>query len=188
MKLSRLIFTTILIFIFAACAKDELLDQSKNLPELKKAKVAILLKGEFKAVPDTESSLILIPIPDLDPNDPANYDHARMIVSGNCTHLGKIDSKKSFYVIDTYEMILEEEVPFLMQTGTGQLVAANGDSFEFTWWAKASLPTLDYIGGIEIMSGTGRFKGCSGVSAMTGKFDEANKTNRWTTSGTIEFN
>lgn len=188
MKLSRLIFTVTLIFIFAACAKDELFDQSKNLPELKKANVAIPLKGDFSAVPDMQSSLILIPIPGLDPEDPASYDHSRMIVSGTSTHLGKIDSEKSFYVIESFEMILEGEVPFLVQTGSGHLVAANGDSFNYTWWAKASLPTLDYIGGIEITSGTGKLEGCSGTADMIGKFDEPNKINYWTLEGTMKFN
>lgn len=185
MKLSRLILTVTMIFIFAACAKDEMLDQSNNL-KLKKAKVAIPFKGDFSAVPDMESSLWLLPIPGLDPEDPASYLHTRMIVSGNCTHLGNIDSEKSFYVFETYELIFEGEEPFLSLTGSGHLVGANGDSVDLTWWSKGSLLTIDYFGEMEITGGTGKFEGCSGSTDMKGIMDD--KTNTWTLEGTMEFN
>lgn len=188
MKLSHLILTVILIFIFASCAKDEIFDESKNLPELKKAKVAIPLKADLCAVPDMESSLILKPIPGLDPADPSSYITSRMIISGTGSHLGRVDSKESFCVVETFKMIFEGGVPFLYQIGIGHMVAANGDSYDYTWWVKASLPKLDYIGGVEITGGTGKFEGCSGSADMIGKFDEVNKTNCWTAEGTMEFN
>lgn len=85
-------------------------------------------------------------------------------------------------------MIFEEEVPFFYQTGTGHLVAANGDSYDYTRWAKASLPNLEYVGGIEIKGGTGKFEGVRGSADMVGEIDETNLTNCWTIDGTMEFN
>lgn len=65
MKISRLILVVTLIFIFAACAKDVMFNETANLPQLKKAKVAVPTKADLCAVPDMESSLILKPIPEL---------------------------------------------------------------------------------------------------------------------------
>jgi hypothetical protein len=187
MKLSHLIFIATFILIFAGCAKNDFFAEKENLPELRKAKVPIPFKAELCAVPDMESSLILKPIPGLDPTDPKSYVTSRMIISGTGTHLGRVVSEESFYRIEMFKMIFEAGVPFMYQTGVGHMVAANGDSYDYTWWAKASLPNLDYIGGIEVTSGTGKFKGCSGSADMTGKIDEVNLTNRWTAEGTMEF-
>lgn len=111
-----------------------------------------------------------------------------MIISGTGTHLGRLDAEKSFYEIQTFELIYEDDTPFFYQTGTGLMVAANGDSQSYTWWAKASLPNLDYVGKIEINGGTGKFEGCTGTVDMIGKIDQVSMTNCWTAEGTLEFN
>lgn len=78
-------------------------------------------------------------------------------------------------------------VPCFYQSDTGIIVAANGDSFQYTWWAKASLPDLNYIGGIELQGGTGKFKDCSGTLWMSGKFDEASRQNCWMIDGMMSL-
>jgi hypothetical protein len=175
------------IFLFAGCAKDEMFEEPANSLQLKRANVPTPLKVDLCAVPDMESSFILKPIPGLDPTDPNNYITSRMIISGNGTRLGKVNPEKSYYDVVVFELLMENNVPFLYQSGTGLLVGANGDSFSYNWWAKASLPTLDYVGGIELTEGTGKFEGCSGSGDMVGRFDEVNLINCWTSEGFIKF-
>lgn len=77
-----------------------------------------------------------------------------MIISGTCTHPGIIDSETSHYKVEAMQLLIETGHPFLMQPGTAKLTAANGDSFEFTCWAKISLPDRNYVREFEVIPGT----------------------------------
>ena len=182
-------FMTIMtvLFLFAGCAKDEMFNDNMNTPELKKAKVPVPMKVDLCASPDMNSELILSPIPGLDPNDPASYIVRKWIIGGNGTHLGKLNSEKSFYDVATFEFIIEDDNPYLIQTGNGFWVAANGDNINYEWRAKATLD-LHYTGEIEFQSGTGKFEGCSGTLYMVGSFDPVTFINCFTAEGYMEFN
>jgi hypothetical protein len=170
------------MLLFAGCAKDEMFETDSNSPDLKNAKVPIPMKADLCAVPDMTSDMIPFPgIPD-------KYVPSKMIISGNGTHIGKVNAEKSFYKIDVFEIIMEEGVPFLFQSGTGYISAANGDSFDYTWWAKASLPDMNYIGEIELQGGTGIFNGCSGTLDMSGKINTETLLNSFTVEGKMKFN
>ena len=186
--LAYLVF--IVLFLFAGCAKDEMLTENTTSTELKKAKVPIPMKLDLSGTPDMNSEFALNPIPGLDPNDPASYVTRRMIIGGNGTHLGKLNSNESFYAFETFEYIVENDIPYLSQTGIGFWVAANGDHINYTWWAKANalLPTLDFIGKIELQSGTGKFEGCSGTLDMAGAFDPVTFVNYYKVEGFMKFN
>ena len=180
-------FFVVVMLLFAGCAKDEMFFNHQNESELKKANVPIPMKADMCAVQDMTSELMLKPIPGIDPTDPGSYVTRRMIISGNGTHIGKVNMDKSYYDIDVFDLLIENGIPYFYQTGTGNIVAANGDSFQYNWWAKASLPDLNYIGGIELQSGTGKFKGCSGTLGMYGKIDESTLQNCWTVDGLMQF-
>ena len=142
------------------------------------------MKADLLAVPDMESDLILKP--GGNPNNPADYIASKMKISGNGTHVGLVNANESFYVIDEFTLIFEENVPLLYQVGTGHIVGANGDSFDYEWWAKATLD-LNYTGEIVLTGGTGKFEGCSGTLDMTGKIDPEKFTNKYSIDGMMEF-
>jgi len=163
-------FLAIGMFLFAGCAKDNAFNEGlegfdlKNAPS--RANVPIPFKAELCAVPDMGSESILLPIPGLDPSNPNSYCKKRMIIGGTGSHLGIVtDSGTSYYEVEDSEFMMEAGHPFLKQWGTGILVAANGDSFEWTWWVKSSLPDRNWAGEFEIIpgSGTGKFEGSSGI-------------------------
>ena len=176
------------IVVIAGCSKDYTADDIPAVPELRRANVPIPIKLDLSAVPDMESDLIFIPIPGNDPYDPASYLTSRFIISGNGTHLGKVDSNNSYYEITVIEFQEEDGMPFLFQSGPAILMGANGDYFEYIWWAKASLPDFNWVGEIEIQSGTGKFEGCSGSCDMAGYFDLVNLINFWNAEGFMVFN
>ncbi len=166
------------ILVIAGCAQDETLFETPDNLELKKAKVPIPMKADLFAVPDMESDPILIS--GLDPEDPKSYYPSKMIISGTGSHIGRVNAEKSYYKFEKMEFILENGNPFTNQSGIGLMVAANGDSFEYTWWVKQSLLNGDYFGEMEITpgSGTGKFKGSSGSGDIVGGWNQ-DRTGVW---------
>lgn len=164
-------FVMAVIFI-AGCARDDTMFETPDNLELKMAKVPIPIKADLVAVPDMESDLILVS--GLDPNNPGNYYPGRMIISGTVTHAGKVDDEKSYYEFEKIEFVIENGIPFTNQSGTGLMVGANGDSFEYTWWVKQSQLNGDYVGGMKITpeSGTGKFKHSSGSGDIVGGWNQ----------------
>ncbi len=122
----------------------------------------------MNAFPDLKSDPILIS--GLDPEDPDNYYPSIMLISGTGSHIGKVNAEKSFYKFESMEFALENGIPYTNQSGTGLMVGANGDSFEYTWWVKQSLVDGSYFGEMDIThgSGTGKFKGSSGSGDIVG--------------------
>ena len=175
----------IAMLLFAGCAKDEIFSENAGNNELKKAKVPIPFRVELCGFPDKSSEQKLYPIPGLDPNNPSSYYYTRSFVEGIVTHLGRVDSEKSFTQNKTMEFIIENGAPYLVQTGVGRMVAANGDYYEFTAWVKTSLPSLVFISKTEIIpgSGVGRFKGITGYTNGGGQVDKVNHTNCWVNEG-----
>lgn len=180
-------FLAIGMFLFAGCSKDAFFDESQEGFELKdahkRANVPIPFKADLCAVPDMTSESI--PLPD------GTYCKKRMIIGGTGSHLGRVwDSGTSYYDVEGNEVLMEGGHPFLRQSGTGILVAANGDSFEWTWWAKISIPDRNWTGEFEIIpgSGTGKFEGSSGKLEAIGQANPAEHINCWTFNGYIEFN
>lgn len=188
-------FLAIGMFLFAGCSKDAVFDERPEGFELNdahlRANVPIPFKSDLCAVPDMTSESILYPIPGLDPNDPNSYYKKRMIISGTGSHLGRVmDSGTSYYEVENCAFLPEAGHPFLWQWGTGILVAANGDSFEWTWWAKISLPDRNWVGEFEIIagSGTGKFEGSSGIFEGIGQANPEEHMNCWTDEGYIVYN
>jgi hypothetical protein len=179
----------VVMLLFAGCAKDDMFTSNMKTPspELKRANVPVPMKTDLCAVPDPTSSPILKPKPGLDPNDPNSYIPSVMIISGTGTHLGKIDSEKSYYRIEVFSLTMVNGVLHAYQAGDGFLAGSNGDGFNYTWWAKTSMTTLEYFGETILVGGTGKFEGCSGTTIMAGKVDQLNGTNCWTADGHIKF-
>lgn len=183
-------FCMILMMMLIACNSDPFVQDEPFM--LKKANVPIPMKADFCTVPDMSSTMILIPIPGLDPNDPNNYMPSKMFVSGNATLMGQVITEKSICEVTEFTFFLETDdqnnsVPFLMQKGTGVMTAANGDNYQIHWWVKTSLPSWNYIGEVEIHDGTGKFEGATGTVSMIGKIDLATQANCWTADGQIVF-
>ena len=182
-------FFAIVMVFFAGCAKDYTINEEINSVELKKANVPIPFKADLCAVPDMNGEFYLYPIPGIDPSDPNNYCASRMLIGGNGTHLGIVYPETSYYEVDSTVFVMEDGHPFFLQSGTGKFVAANGDKFEVTWWAKISLPDRNWVGEFEIIpgSGTGKFEGVSGLLPAVGQANPAEHKNCWTTEGYLEF-
>lgn len=161
------------ILVIAGCAKDDTMFETQDNLELKKAKVPIPFKADLYIVPDRESDKILVE--GLDPEDSSSYANSRMIVSGTGTHLGKINTEKSFYEFENLKFFLDENgYPFTLNTGAGIIVAANGDSFEFTFKIIQDVIDYSWSGPNEIIpgSGTGKFEGCSGTLEAVGGWQD----------------
>ncbi len=173
----------VVMLLFAGCAKDEMFDQNSNNPELKKAKVPIPMKADFCAIPDMN----VPPVSTIIPGQGPMYLPGGMFVTGTCTHMGRVNSEKSYCKVDELTFIMDEGKPYLLETGTGIMTAANGDSYKITWWVKTSLPDMNYVGEVEMFDGTGKFEGCSGTVDMLGAVDLVNQTNCWTGTGWMEF-
>ena len=155
----------IVMLLFAGCAKDEMFTDNMNNPELKKAKVPIPMKIEYCGTSDWSAGAISY-------GDPSTALPARMIVSGKATHMGKLNSEKSFWVAEVYEPRVDSEgVTYLFQSGTGHLVGANGDYINYAWWVNAALPDLDFTGEFTILNGSENLEGCSGTFNITGTVD-----------------
>lgn len=186
-------FLAIGMMLFAGCAKDDLFNEGFEGFELKeapsRANVPIPFKGNFWGIPDPESEPGSIKLPN---GNIVEYC-TRLIVSGTATHLGKVDSETSYYVVDNtvfgVDVLDDGPYPYLMQSGTGKFAAANGDSFELTWWAKISLLDRKWVGEMEIIpgSGTGKFTGSSGLFEGVGQGDPVERINRWTLDGYIQY-
>lgn len=170
----------IAMFIFAGCAKDDAFNEN---PDLKKAKVPIPIKAEFCAIPDMTVPPISVDIP----GQGTLYLPGGMYVTGTCSHMGKVNSEKSYNKVATRDFVMEEGKPFLYETGTGIMTAANGDSYQITWWVKTSLITWDFVGVVEMFEGTGKFKGMTGTVDMVGTVDMANQNTCWTGTGTMVY-
>lgn len=161
------------ILVIAGCAKDDTMFETQDNLELKKAKVPVPFKADLYIVTDLESDVILVE--GLNPEDPSSYTKSRLIVSGTGTHLGRINAEKSFYEFESLKFFLDENgYPFLLNTGAGIIVAANGDSFEFTFSIKQDVIDRSWSGTNEIIpgSGTGKFEGCSGTIEAVGGHHE----------------
>lgn len=182
------------MLLFAGCAKDDVFNESLEGFELndanKRANVPIPFKAEMCAAPDMESEFYLFPIPGIDPSDPDNYCASRMLISGTGTHLGRVYPETSYYEVGSTVFLVESSHPYLNQSGTGKMVAANGDSFEVTWWAKISLPDRNWVGEFEVItgSGTGKFEGMSGVFESVGQANMEEHLNCWTSEGYMQYN
>ena len=161
------------ILVLAGCAKDDTLFENPDNLELKKAKVPIPMKADLYAVLDMDSEPILVV--GLNPDDPNSYNPSRLIVSGTGTHFGKIDAKKSFYEFDRMEFTVENGIPFLINTGTGVLVGANGDGLKYAFRVQHSLLDGSSEGVAQIIpgSGIGKFEGCSGTIDIVGGWHQS---------------
>jgi hypothetical protein len=169
-------FFFIMMMMLVACTKDQFV-QEENL-ELKKAKVPVPMKADFCASPAPDATPMAISgTPIVLPN--------KMLVSGNATHMGKVDTEKSYTLVESLK--LSEDQLFLEQTGTGVMTAANGDSYPITWWLKTSLANWTYIGEVKMFDGTGKFKGMTGTVQMVGAVDMVAGTNCWKADGFMEF-
>lgn len=186
-------FLAVAMLLFAGCAEDYTFDERFDSfgPEKtwKRAAVPIPFEGIFCAVPDEESEPGSITLPNGNVIDYCT----RMIISGNATHLGKVDSETSYYEVDNtvfgVDVFDDGPHPYLRQSGTGKMTAANGDSFEFTWWAKISLTDRNWKGDFTLIpgSGKGKFDGSSGSFESIGQADPVEHRNCWTSEGYIQY-
>jgi hypothetical protein len=152
MKTLRYFFVMAIILI-AGCAKDSG-EFGNPEHELKRAKVPIPFKADCRAVPDMEIM-------------------GRLIISGTGTHVGKIDSAKSFYQITNIEFMIIDDQPYVALEGYARIAGANGDSFDINFWSSQSMTDWSFEGIAEVIpgSGTGKFKGCTGSFKSLGGED-----------------
>jgi hypothetical protein len=161
-------FFGMVLIVFAGCAKDDPLFENQESLELKKAKVPIPFKLDAYVVHDMESDLVLIEGLD-------TWTQSRLICSGTATHVGKIDSEKSFYILEKLVLFFENGIPYTRNTGKGILVGANGDGIEFTFEIKQSALDLSFTGTSKLVSesGTGKFEGATGsINTVGGKHED----------------
>lgn len=180
-------FFAIAMLLFDGCAKDEAFYESPEDFKLneahKRANVPIPFKADLFAVPDMNHGFLPFP------GQPGVFVPKRMTIGGNGTHLGIVgDSGTSYYHLETFTAFWENGTLFFNQAGYGKLVAANGDSFEFKFWAKISTDH-SWVGEIVLIpgSGTGKFTGCSGVIGCIGQSNPVEKINRWISEGYIQY-
>jgi hypothetical protein len=164
-------FFVMAVIVIAGCAQDDTMFENQEALELKKAKVPIPFKAVGLAVPDKESALVLIE--GLDPENPKSYAYSRLYTSGTASHMGKIDSEKSFYTLERLVFYFENGVPYTKNTGKGILVGANGDGVEYTFTVVQNALDFSFSGENEIIpgTGTGKLKGCTGTIYNTGELD-----------------
>jgi hypothetical protein len=149
------------ILVIAGCAKDDTI-----------TKAPIAMKIDCRAVPDKNSDLIPVNIPEQD----GYYIYSKLNVSGAGSHLGKIDEEKSYYIIKSAEYFINEDrLQYIRSSGHGRVIGENNDGFEFTFWSNESLNNFKIVGELEIMpkTGTGIFAGSSGTLNIIGS--EANR-------------
>jgi hypothetical protein len=160
-------FFVMAVIVIAGCAKDDTMFENQKTLELKKAKVPVPFKADCFAVPDAEM-------------------YWKLWVSGTATHIGKID-EKSFYIIEAMEDV--EGVPYHINTGSGKLVAANGDCIDCTFWVKQSYIDGSYTGTVTFTpgTGTGKLKGVTGTCNMVGGMDDEKGGTWFTIDGYIVF-
>lgn len=182
-------FFAVAMLFFAGCAEDYTFNDDSASVELKRANVPIPFKADICAVPDMESDFILLPIPGIDPSNPENYYASRTLMRGTGTHLGNLDPEASYYETESTVFFMEAGHPFLVQSGIGEFVGANGDSFGVTWWAKISLPDRNWVGEFVVIpgSGTGKFGGISGILESIGQANPEEHTNCFTSDGYIQY-
>ncbi len=176
------------MLLYSGCAKDDTFidrfDSSKPEMTHKRANVPIPFKADMFAVPDMNHGFLPFP------GQPGVFVPKRMTIGGNGTHLGIIDdSGTSYYHLETFTAYFDENgTLFFNQAGYGKLVAANGDSFEITFWAKIS---TDHSWKGEIVlkpgSGTGKFTGCSGIIGCIGQSNPVERINRWVAEGYLIY-
>ncbi|MBW6536663.1 MAG: hypothetical protein K0B11_16770 [Mariniphaga sp.] len=158
-------FFVMAVIVIAGCAKDDTMFETQDNLELKKAKVPVPFKADLYMVLDLNSELMEVPLP----GGGIFYAKTGGILSGTCSHMGKIDAEKSYCYFKNMVFMLDEQGnPCSEQTGTGIIVGANGDSMETTWWNRQSWVDGSYIGTIDITKGTGKFEGCSGSGTTVG--------------------
>jgi hypothetical protein len=167
-----LYFFVMAILLIAGCAKDDTMFETQDNLELKKAKVPIPFKADCFGYPDTESDLISWNI-----GDDIYLSYSRIIITGTGTHLGKINSDKSYYEFESIVYFTDDDgIPYTMNSGKGKVVAANGDSFEITFQVKNLFDeNASYTGNACIIpgSGTGKFEDCTGTFGTVGASDYA---------------
>ncbi len=165
-------FFVMAILLIAGCAKDDTLFENQDNLELKKANVPVPIKADCFAIPDTESDLIAWNI-----GDDIYYSYSRLNVSGNSSHIGKLNPETNYYVFESITFLIGDDgLPYTLNTGHGKLVAPNGDEMEFTFEVMQSFDeTSSYTGKTYIVpgSGTGRFEGCNGTFDEVGAVDYA---------------
>jgi len=169
------------MILFAGCAKDEMFDQNSNNPELKKAKVPIPMKVDFCMTPNGE----FFPITNWPPEWGPGFVSAGGSISGNATHMGKVDAEKSWG--QTTECYFDFQLMQIVMKNTGQITAANGDSY---WYDGVSYINLDFTftGTVTMRDGTGKYEDAQGKVEMVGSADMATMQTCWTAEGSMTFN
>jgi hypothetical protein len=183
---SLLYFFVMAILLIAGCAKDDTMFETQDNLELKKAKVPVPFKADLLGFYDTESDLLSWNI-----GENTYYSYSRNILTGTGTHLGIIDAEKSFLLLESIIFCMDDDgLQYTINSGKGKIVAANGDSFEFTFRVKqlfdetaSSTSKNDIIPG----SGTGKFEGCSGSIDSVGAIDFAKGGYRFKVDGYLVY-
>ena len=162
MKTMIYLFALVML-IFAGCAKDEMFDQNNGSLELKKAKVPIPMKADFCMTPDM--SLPPIHIEGLPFDKPEYYLPGGGWMSGNATHVGKLQMEES---PATFEVATFNPATYITELKChGTATGANGDKFD--WDAiMYMLPDKSFTGVVEMSNGTGKLEGATGTVVMIG--------------------
>jgi hypothetical protein len=174
-------FFAISMLILSGCAKEMLTDENVTL---KRAKVPVPMKADFCGISDLSGGFILIQgLPDI----PQNYLPRKMNISGHATQMGELITELSWFECTVCYLSVEGGIPYINQTGNGLMTADNGDNYPITAWIKTSLLNWSYTGEVTMYSGTGKFKGVSGMATMVGQVDLVAGTNCWKGDGMMEY-
>jgi len=163
-----LYFFVMAVIVIAGCAKDDTMFENNESLKLKKAKVPIPFKGEWFGVADQESGYFSVPLPG---GGNIWLVNRGLFASGHGTHIGKIDTEKSFSQITEIEFFLDENGKlYSVQTSYAFMVTANGDSFELISKGKQSWVDGSFVSQDELVPGsaTGRLEGATGSFTTVG--------------------
>ena len=174
----------IAMLLFAGCEKDEMFNENMNIPELKKAKVPIPLKGEICMI---DNEVDRIPVHFGSPDGPV-VSGATVVrnafLYGNLTHMGKLDEQSSMTGREGAYLdaaAYSEGKIIVVATYDGRLFAANGDYIDLVSNIRIDRGAQTISADYTITGGSGRFENAAGNGFLSGLLP------CWDSEGTIVY-
>ena len=165
MKTLRLVLVSfIVLFSSLGCERedlDNLNDSARGVEELK----MVPFKGKFVSTP---ADVVVIGCADINPTGVVLPAAVFNIVSGNATHLGKIDQMNSPLLVE--ECSFDSQTGFLTVTLNITVKNKKGDGIRFLGVSNISVEG-PASGNYDIVEGFGKFENAAGTLTTTGFFN-----------------